>query len=311
MELNNIIIDGKQFNKCFQKFYTVEEYSAIKDSFDFRYLIEEIHLTDEGKFHIGYASSWTKIKETIGYAVLNWYELMPKNIKSAINKLVEKQSETAAVVFLDAIKEAAEDESNSLPKYMYPALYMHGHENCWNTDIAWGKIELNNSALDADYWAWGNEGPCASSISNDIEFEHNYHPETFKSATSMIRLIKRFAITGSVKGYEVKVPGELDGFSPHYCRGYKPHVNAYKKFCQDYAAKHDITKQNKYEFEAEETRHGYNPWHNSRTSSSRTVTYEVFGDTKSEAYAIFKDKVANANLRYSSMWFPGTEGRPC
>jgi len=309
MDLENILIDGKQFSKCFQKFYTIEEYKNLKDSLDFKYFVEEIYLTYKGEFQLGCTQSHTNIKETIGYAVLNWYEVMPKNVKTAINKLTKHQSEDAAIVFLDSIRNASKDKDNNIPRHLYPSLRMYGHETRWNTDTAWGRIELNNSALDADYWAWGNEGPCSSSISNDVELMYKCRPEIFKSANSMIILIKQLAITGSVRSYDI-VHGGIRIFSPHYCRGYKPHVKAYKKFCQIYASEHNIIKQNKYEFIAEETRHGYNPWDNSHTSSSRTVTYEIFGNNKTEAYEKFKKLVNTKNSHYAKIWFPGTDGRP-
>lgn len=305
----SIIIDGKVFNKTIEKFYTEDVYETIKDTFKHCF-IQPVKRDTEGKFRIGsHTCSWDKPANTIGYAVLDWYTPLPRNVRDAIDNLEKKPNLENAAMYLAAIKVAVKNPDNNLSHSMYPALMIRGHENCWGTDSAWAKIELwkNNDDGIPRFTACGQHGP--GEYYDGYKMSQFCDEEDFENCFKVIEIAMRRTMNRA-NSFEVMAGDSQWTLSAEYNKMYKPNVVAYKSFCKTYAKTHPFEMLNTYTFYAHKVQKGYNPWHNSRTIKEAEVSFDIRAKTKKEAYEMFKERVASENERYGKMWYPGTEGNP-
>ena len=292
---NSIRIDGKDFSEAIQKFYTEEDYK--KSSKNLKYCFIELLKRDiEGRFHIGENNSWDKgpIK-TIGYAVLDWYKIMPKSVRKAIDNFDSNSNITNAGKLLVAIKKAMENSKNNLPISAYPCIVADDNRD-WAHSVV---IELREYDNKISFSSWG-DFDISPRLRKDLNLEtkdkslEKIIEDAIEKNVSVKRLILR-------------------GGSPYLdfsASRYQPNKDAYEMFCKSYAENHPIELLNTYKFYSKKLRHGYNPWHNTHTSTEETVSYDVRAKNKKEAYEQFKKLVEEKNNGYSRMWFPGTEGRP-
>ncbi len=292
---NSICIDGKDFSEAIQKFYTEEEYKDV--SKDLKYCFIELLKRDkEGRFHIGEDHFWTKgpIK-TIGYAALNWYKIMPRSVRKAIDNFDSNSSITNASKLLVAIKKAMESSKNNLPISAYPGILIDDYRD-WAHSVV---IELSEYDNKISFSSWG-DFDISSRLRKDLNLENKDE--------SLERIIEgAIEKNVSVKRLTLRHGSPYLDFS---VSRYQPNKDAYETFCKSYAENHPIELLNTYKFYSKKLRCGYNPWHNTHTSTEETVSYDVRAKNKKEAYKQFKKLVEEENDRYSRMWFPGTEGRP-
>lgn len=305
----DMIIDGQVFNKPIQKFYTEEQYKKDFNKINNgHFSVETICRNPEGKFEFGEHHYSKGPWNVIGYAVFDWYSPLPKNVREAIDNLEKENTEENAVMFLKAIKIAARSSKNNLSVSMYPSLMIKGYELCWDTDSAWAKIELIKHEGKLQFTACGRHGP-GDYYDNCRMKSYCGHPEDFGDSSKIIRHATRLVMDG-VNKFEIMSGDSSLVLSASYNKYYEPNTVAYKNFCKTYAEAHPIEMLNTYAFYALESRRGYDPWRNSRTSSEKTVSFEVRAKTKKDAYEKFKKQVESKNQSYGHMWFPGNEGRP-
>ena len=300
----DIIIDGKVFNKSVYKFYTLEQYEAIKDTLKHCY-VEDIKRDIEGKFRTGNCdASWDTPADIIGKAVFDWYTPLPRNVREAIDTLEKEPCEENAAMFLAALKIALKSSDNNLSEHMYPALMIRGHENSWGTDSAWAKIELWQKEGKVGFAPWAKHGPGGYYDAHDLLL--NKSEETRCNCFEIIRLAMRSSMDHA-NSWEVMC-GDAEHTFSH--SRYAPSKKSYESFCKTFMKLDPIEMLNTYEFSYKKTQKGYNPWHNTHTCSEEIKEKKIQAKSKKEAYEMFKEWIAEKNESYGRMWYPGTEGNP-
>jgi len=299
-----IIIDGKEFKKSVYKYYTLEQYEAIKDTLKHTY-VEDIKRDVEGKFRVSNCDCyWDAPAEVIGKAVFDWYAPLPRNVREAIDALEKEPCEENAAMFLAALKIALRSPDNNLSEYEYPALMIRGHENSWGTDSAWAKIELWKKDDKIGFAPVAKHGPGSYHDTHDLLMYTD--EETRSNCFEIIKLALRNSMD-RVNSWEVMCGNSEHTFSHG---SYAPSEKSYKSFCKTFMKIDPIEMLNTYEFYYNKTQKGYNPWRNCHTCKEETKHKKIQAKSKKEAYEIFKEWVKEENEHYSNMWFPGTEGNP-
>lgn len=300
----SIIIDGKEFKKSVYKYYTLEQYEAIKDTLKHTY-VEDIKRDVEGKFRVSNCDNhWDAPAEVIGKAVFDWYTPLPRNVREAIDALEKEPCEENAAMFLAALKVALRSPDNNLSEGEYPALMIRGHENCWDTDSAWAKIELWEKDGKIGFAPWAKHGPGEYHDAHSLlKFSDE---ETRCNCFKVIQLALRNSMN-SVNSWEVMCGNSEFKFS--HSR-YAPSEKSYKSFCKTFMKLDPVEMLNTYEFSYTKTQEGYNPWSHSHNCREETKHKKVQAKSKKEAYELFKGWIKEKNESYGRMWFPGTEGIP-
>lgn len=299
-----IIIDGKEFKKSVYKYYTLEQYEAIKDTLKHTY-VEDIKRDVEGKFRVSNCDCyWDAPAEVIGKAVLDWYTPLPRNVREAIDALEKEPCEENAAMFLAALKIALRSPDNNLSEGEYPALMIRGHENSWGTDSAWAKIELWKKDDKVGFAPTAKHGPGSYHDTHDLLMYAD--EETRCNCFEVIKIALRNSMN-RVNSWEVMCGNPEFLFSHDR---YAPSEKSYKSFCKTFMKIDPMEMLNTYEFYYNKTQKGYNPWRNCHTCKEETKHKKIQAKSKKEAYEIFKGWVSEENRHYSNMWFPGTEGTP-
>ena len=299
-----IIIDGKEFKKSVYKYYTLEQYEAIKDTLKHTY-VEDIKRDIEGKFRVSNCDCrWDAPADVVGKAVFDWYTPLPRNVREAIDTLEKEPCEENAAMFLAALKIALRSPDNNLSEGEYPALMIRGHENFWGTDSAWAKIELWKKDGNIGFAPTAKHGP--GDYHDPASLLRLADEETRSNCFKVIEIALRNSMN-SVNSWEIMCGNSELLFSHNR---YAPSEKSYKSFCKTYMKLDPIEMLNTYEFYYKQTQKGYNPWRSCHTCKEETKHKKVQAKSKTEAYKIFKGWVKEKNESYSTMWFPGTEGTP-
>lgn len=294
---NTMLVDGKPIKKVTEKFYTIDEFGKTNIPDDLcrsgshNFVATTVSLDETGRFCTSLSENHYSGK-LIGKSVLNWYDILPNNVRKAIDVLEQKNDEKSAIAFLLAMQKAYSNKNNTMPYCLYPRLYIYGHERCWGTDSAYGFISLTR---DGNFQAYGQEGPAASPC--------NYGGNGIGSAESRIDLINRSAVH-NIYGYKAVFNHDMEIFAAGYNNEYIPNTKVLKSFCKDYKSKNEIKPLNEYLFYAKQTQRGED------STTVKKVNYTIFAKSKKEAYAKFLEKVDKHNNEVRHQWYPGWEGRP-
>ena len=300
----SIIIDGKEFKKSVYKYYTLEQYEAIKDTLKHTY-VEDIKRDVEGKFRVSNCDcSWDAPAEVIGKAVFDWYTPLPRNVREAIDNLENEPCEENAAMFLAALKIALRSSDNNLSEGEYPALMIRGHENSWGTDSAWAKIELWKKDGKVGFAPTAKHGP--GEYHDPASLLRFADEDTRCNCFEVIRIALRNSMN-SVNSWGVMC-GNSEYLFSH--SRYAPSEKSYKSFCKTFMKLDPMEMLNTYEFSYKQTQKGYNPWRSTHTCKEEIKEKKVQAKSKTEAYEIFKNWISEKNESYGRMWFPGYEGTP-